>query len=141
MSGLHVICATGKGEVRLLKKIKQGVKCNDKVAIITPEESPATITSLPVDEKDYMHQQEEQPNEAAEKCGADDTTTADTPAGIDSNKGTDIESYLKGITSRLKGNGVGSKDTSRQVSAVMSSSKNKLNVLGGAGGKIVGEYP
>ena len=38
MSGLHVINAPGKGEIRLLKKLKQGVKPTDKVALITLEE-------------------------------------------------------------------------------------------------------
>ena len=129
MSALHVIYAPGKGEIRLLKKVKQGVKRNDKVALITLE--------IPINhlEDTNLAESVKQPKEGTK----DDNIDTDADA-MDMGKNARIESHLKGVISSAQGV---AKITSRPVSAIAttsSGSSDKLSVLGNVEGKIVGKH-
>ena len=141
MSGLHVIYATGRGEVRLLKKVKQGVKTNDKVAIITVQATAAVASSDRTDPKQQQEEEKEKKKEEEEKDKPKEEEKEDSSAAPVP-QDTSIESYLKSLNSRTGKSG-GSGAAGRVTSiggADSSTSSDKLFVMGGVGGKVVGMH-
>ena len=118
--------------MRLLKKVKQGVKTNDKVAIITVQATAAVASSDRTDPKQQQHEKEKKEEEGKLKEEEkEDSSAATVP------QDTSIESYLKSLNSRTGKSGGRVASTE---GADSSASSDKLFVMGGVGGKVVGMH-